>query len=99
MHTSTTTISTTQRIFFTPAPLFESTSYALVLGTLLGQNQTAFLVFLGDDKGLNGVADLHGHRERVAQHAAKHGGKAVRHHHLTGVFTFRHVARHASDLL
>ena len=31
---------------------------ALVLGTLLGQNQTAFLVFLGDDKGLDGVADL-----------------------------------------
>ena len=31
---------------------------ALVLCTLLGQNQTAFLVFLGDDKGLNGVADL-----------------------------------------
>ena len=31
---------------------------ALVLCTLLGQNQTAFLVFLGDDKSLNGVADL-----------------------------------------
>ena len=31
---------------------------ALVLGTLLGQDQTTFLVFLGDDKGLDGVADL-----------------------------------------
>ena len=31
---------------------------ALVLRTLLGQDQTPFLVFLGDDKGLDGVADL-----------------------------------------
>ena len=30
----------------------------LVLCALLGQNQTAFLVFLGDDKSLNSVADL-----------------------------------------
>ena len=29
-----------------------------VLCALLGQNQTAFLVFLGDDKSLNSVADL-----------------------------------------
>ena len=31
---------------------------ALVLCTLLGQDQTAFLVFLGDDKSLDSVADL-----------------------------------------
>ncbi len=31
---------------------------ALVLCTLLGQDQTSFLVFLGDDKGFDGVADL-----------------------------------------
>ena len=38
--------------------LLDVSPSALVLCTLLGQNQTAFLVFLGDDKGLNGVADL-----------------------------------------
>ena len=31
---------------------------ALVLCTLLGQDQTAFLVFLGDDKGLDGVGGI-----------------------------------------
>ena len=31
---------------------------ALILGTLLGQDKTAFLVFLGYDKGLDGVADF-----------------------------------------
>ena len=38
--------------------LLDVSPSALVLCTLLGQNQTAFLVFLSDDKGLNGVADL-----------------------------------------
>ena len=31
---------------------------ALVLGALLGQDETPFLVFLRDDKGFDGVADL-----------------------------------------
>ena len=31
---------------------------ALILCTLLGQDKTAFLVFLGHDKGLDGVADF-----------------------------------------